>query len=757
MRGLSRWLIRCACLLAGAVQCAGPAQALDAVTLQLKWTHAFQFAGYYAAKEKGYYREVGLDVRIDEAHPGHDPVKTVLEGRAQFGVGTSALLLARNAGKPVVALAVIFQHSPYVLIARRHDPAQTIHDLVGKRVMLEPQADEIVAYLKQEGISPGHFEHLEHSYDVKDLIDGKTDAIAAYATNQPYYLDRARIAYQIYTPRSAGIDFYGDNLFTTEQELRQRPERVAAFRAASLRGWQYAMEHPEEIIDLILANYSRRHTRDYFRFEARQMIPLLRPELIEVGYMYPGRWRHMAETYADIGMLARDFSLDGFLYDPHPRFDLAWVYRTLAIALLLMAVAGAVVLYVHRNNRRLAGLLARHESTEMRLQKLSQAVEQSPAATVITDIAGRIEYVNPKFLEITGYGHDELIGKTPDLIKSDLTAPEVYADLWRTILSGREWRGDMQNRKKNGELYWEHEIISAVKDDRGEIVNFVAVKEDITERKRMEEALQQEHASLLATERKLLEAHERLAEADRLESVGRLAAGVAHEVKNPLTIIRLGVDYLAMHHTQESNRAVLDDVRGAVDRADSVLRDLLDISRQKPFARREIALEQVIDNSVRFVAHETKRRNVAIVIRRGEPLPHIHADPDRLIQVFINLLANAAQAIGQDGSIEIVLRTACLGESDLRHSEMSAFRPGEQVIEVEIRDDGPGFPPEHENKLFEPFFTTKPMGEGTGLGLAVARNIVIMHGGTIDVANRPEGGAVARLVFRVERERTTNE
>ena len=126
---------------------------------------------------------------------------------------------------------------------------------------------------------------------------------------------------------------------------------------------------------------------------------------------------------------------------------------------------------------------------EERLQKLSHAVEQSPAATAITDTHGRFEYVNPKFVEVTGYTQEELIGETPALIKSGLTLPDVYEDLWRTILSGREWRGEIQNRRKNGELYWEYEIISPLKNEHGEIVNFVAVKEDITERKHVMEEL----------------------------------------------------------------------------------------------------------------------------------------------------------------------------------------------------------------------------------------------------------------------------
>lgn len=607
--------------------CAGSAQALDPVTLQLKWTHAFQFAGYYAAREQGYYRDAGMDVRILEAGPGIDPVKQVLDAKADFGVGTSGLLLQRKAGMPVVALAVIFQHSPYVLIARRQTATQDIHDLIGKRVMLEPQADELLAYLQGEGITLERFVKVEHSYDHNDLIKGKVDAIAAYVINQPYYLDRARFPYQVYTPRSAGIDFYGDNLFTSEQQLKAHPERVKAFRAASLRGWQYAMQHPEEIIDLIRARYSQRHSRDYHLYEAKRMIPLIRPELIEIGYMYPGRWRHMADTYADIGLLPRNFSLDGFLYDPNPTLDLRWLYRSLALALLLAGIVSVIAFHIQNNNRRLARSLA--------------------------------------------------------------------------------------------------------------------------ERARAEAELQQELVKRERADRELLKAQERLAEADRLESVGRLAAGVAHEVKNPLAIIRLGVDFLSKQSSRESAPAVvLNELRAAVMRADNVIRDLLDLSRQKPLERRPVSLAEVIDNALRLTRYETEHRNIEILRRYDDTVPATLADPDRLAQVFINLLSNAAQAVGRDGRIEITLRSVRLDERDLERDETRAFKPGEPAITVDIRDNGPGVSADDQKRLFEPFFTTKPIGEGAGIGLTVSRNIVIMHGGSINISNHPGGGVSVFLIFR---------
>lgn len=349
----------------------GQARELERVTLQLKWTHAFQFAGYYAAVAKGYYREAGLDVQLLEAAPGTDAVEAVLGGRAQYGVGTSSLLLARKAGKPVVVLAVIFQHSPLVLVAR-HDASQRgtqgVHDLAGKRVMIEPQSDEIQAYLRQEGITADRFIAVPHSFEAQDLIEGRVDAMSAYVSNEIFALDRAGLPYQVYSPRSGGIDFYGDNLFTTDAELQARPDRVRAFRDASLRGWQYAMRHPAEIIDLILERYAPGQSREFLAFEAERMASLLRTDLIEPGYMHRGRWQHMAETYADLGLLPRGYRLDGLLYEPDVRRDL----RAFYVAVLMLAVVSGVALHIFRINRRLARAVAESYAAEERIRHLAQ-------------------------------------------------------------------------------------------------------------------------------------------------------------------------------------------------------------------------------------------------------------------------------------------------------------------------------------------------------------------------------------------------
>ncbi|WP_173346223.1 PAS domain S-box protein [Pseudoduganella dura] len=322
-------LLLCAC---------GPAFGLERVSVQLKWHHQFQFAGYYAAQDKGYYRDEGLEVALVEAQPGTDPVQAVLAGRAQYGTGNSSLLLHRAAGKPVVVLAPIFQHSAAALIARRTPDGKPV-GWTGARVMLAPGNDELQAYLLRQGVKLAELKLLPHSQRLDDLIEGKVDVMSGYLTEVPYLLDLAGIRYDMLSPRAAGIDFYGDILFTTERELQEHPERARAMRAATLRGWRYAMAHPEEIVDLIRARYPQGHSREHLMHEARQTAKLMEQPLVEPGYSNPARWQAIANTYITLGMLPRSVALDDFLYrepEPRPRWPLL---ATGMLAALLGAAA----------------------------------------------------------------------------------------------------------------------------------------------------------------------------------------------------------------------------------------------------------------------------------------------------------------------------------------------------------------------------------------------------------------------------------
>ena len=492
-------ILRRACqrgvMLAGLWVCAlSPAWGLESVTLQLKWTTAFQFAGYYAALERGYYREAGLNVQLREGGPDIDSLAAVLAGKAQYGVGTNGLLLARKAGKPVVVLAVVFQHSPLVLLVRQGDSVQgiqSIHDIAGKRVMIEPQSDELITYLKKEGIGLDRLIQVPqgHSKHYDELIQGRVDAISAYGTHEPYFLDRAGIAYQTYSPRMGGIDFYGDNLYTTEQELKDHPQRVRAFRDASLHGWRYAMAHPEEIADLIVARYSQGDPRDLYLFEAQRMAPLLRTDLVEVGYMHRGRWRHIADTYADLGLLPAGYSLDGFLYEPDTPPDLTKLY----IALTLLMAVSALALFIHRVNRRLALALDEKSRSEERHRILFQT---SPSAGLVWREGFIVTDWNHQAEALFGWQREEVLGRRfVDFLlpaaERDRLAPELSyldQDLDQDQVPPHSINDSLTRDGRIITCEWFNAWLPERPGEPGEVVSLAI---DITERRRLEEQIHQ--------------------------------------------------------------------------------------------------------------------------------------------------------------------------------------------------------------------------------------------------------------------------
>jgi hemerythrin-like metal-binding protein/PAS domain S-box-containing protein len=360
-----RRLTACALLIVS-VQAA----AADKVVLQLRWVHQFQFAGYYAAQAQGYYAREGLDVEIRPAGPDRPtPLDEVVAGRAQYGVGNSGLVAAYEAGKPVVALAAIFQRSPNIWLTREDRQINSIPDLATRRLMMTatPENAELLALFANEGIDPKKLDVVPSTFDLRDLVDGRVDAFNAYATNEPFLLARQGVRYRIFDPHDYGIDFYSDVLFTSQDELGAHPDRVAAFRRASLDGWRYALDHPDEIIDLILNRYGADKTRAHLRFEADGVRTIMAPDLIAIGHMNPARWERILATFERLGMAQASRPLDGFLYDPHPA-DPAWL-RPLALALAAASALGVLgLVVVGRFNRRLKAEMAQKEAAQQALE-----------------------------------------------------------------------------------------------------------------------------------------------------------------------------------------------------------------------------------------------------------------------------------------------------------------------------------------------------------------------------------------------------
>lgn len=343
----------------------------DKVRLQLKWQHSFAFAGYYAAELLGFYRDAGLDVELIEGAPNTNVYSEVATGKADYGVGNSSLLVERSRGRPFVILAVVFQHSPMIFVTQ--DTLLSFNDWLGKRVMLEGSSDELILYLEQEGVKLYDLEFLRHSFDPKDLVNKRVDVMSANSTVEPYFLAQQNFPYRVFSPRSAGIDFSGDNLFTSEEEIKYHPDRVAAFRDASLKGWDYALKHPDIVIDWIISVYRSSHDRDYLEFEAKETYDLIQPSLIEVGYLNESRWLEVAKAYQKNGKLNAGFDVGAVLYHPVVVKDWREVIILLVIAGCAVLLLVSIILFVVRTNKRLdAALKESHQARHLVAKQANQ-------------------------------------------------------------------------------------------------------------------------------------------------------------------------------------------------------------------------------------------------------------------------------------------------------------------------------------------------------------------------------------------------
>ncbi len=324
-------------------------------------------------------------------------------------------------------------------------------------------------------------------------------------------------------------------------------------------------------------------------------------------------------------------------------------------------------------------------------------------------------------------------------------------------------------RDRAGEWRLLEAVGGSIPDARGEPQQVVLVLRDITERKRAEEQLRRANLELGTREKELLEtleelrrsheelraAHLQLIQADKMESVGHLAVGVAHEVKNPLTVILMGIEYVGKRLKSGDSEltAVLSDMDEAVKRANTVVRGLLDFSVPGSLDLKPEPINEVIEKALLLVKHDLSRAGIGAVRDLGEAMPPLVCDRNKIEQVFLNLYLNAIDAMPDGGTLTVRTAVRLLGGSAARSQEGEPSRAGlgEEVLIAEVQDTGTGIPAESLERIYEPFFTTKPSGKGTGLGLTVIKKIVEMHGGAITVRNHPEGGVRVTLTFPLTR------
>ncbi len=348
---------------------------------------------------------------------------------------------------------------------------------------------------------------------------------------------------------------------------------------------------------------------------------------------------------------------------------------------------------------------------EEKIRTLSYAVEQSMSSVLITDVEGKIEYINPKFTESTGYSMEEVAGKTPAILKSDKHPPKFYENLWDTILAGKEWRNVFCNKKKNGNLFWELQSISPIYNYKGEISKFISIRIDDTERRKAEEKLKIYSKELERSNKELQD----------------FASIASHDLQEPLRkVIAFGDRLEESSGHNEKEKDYLKRMRLAALRMKLLLENLLEYSRVTTRARpfEKIALKDLLDDVIDDLEIKIKAKHASITI---EPLPYLDVDPAQMRQLFQNLIVNALKY--------------CDGET--RPDIKITGSVTDKKCEIAIEDNGIGFDEKHTERIFEPFqrLHGKAEYEGTGMGLAICKKIVDRHNGEITAKSTPGQGS----------------
>lgn len=369
---------------------------------------------------------------------------------------------------------------------------------------------------------------------------------------------------------------------------------------------------------------------------------------------------------------------------------------------VLMILLFTITAYVVRR------FVALEREAEVNLGKLGDLKRALDAAAIvaITDVRGRITYVNDKFVEISGYSREELLGQDHRIINSGHHPPEFIRQLWRTIAGGRVWQGEIRNRAKGGHFYWVDTTIVPFVHDDGRPYQYIAIRADITARKAAEDTLT--HQTSLAR-------------------LGQMAAVLAHEVRNPLAGIRGAMQVLiGRRPADDPEHAVMREILNRTESLNELINDLLLFARPRPPRLTDVDLEPVVQDVFSTVRHDPAGDGVTF--ETGGPPVLVRADPELTRATLLNLVLNAAQSLQGRGRVSVVTTTRADG-----------------MVEVQVRDTGPGIPAEMREQVFEPFFTTK--ARGGGLGLPIAQRTAELHGGSLSVSCPSAGGTVFTLTL----------
>jgi len=705
------------------------------VSLQLKWRHQFQFAGYYAAQLKGFYKENGLDVSIVEGAANRPPVEKVLSGEADFGITGSDILYDFVQGKPVVVTSVIFQHSPYVFMALKESGIRVISDLYKKKVMVSDKQGGVLlkSIFLREGINIDSIDIVKHSWNNKDLTEGKTDALSGYSTVEPYQFKQMGHEVSLINPRDYGLDFYGDLIFTSKEYAIKNAEIVKSFNEASAQGWEYALANKEEIIEYILKLQGVRErglTKELLLFEANGTSDLILSNLVEIGHVNSGRFQQMLDLYKELKVVPADAKISGLIFKPE---KLNWlvVWRKVSV---VVGIIGMLFILVFVWNRRLAKnvhlkTLELQKEIESRKvaeyeakhheEKLKLAIRSANIGLWDWDLKTKDVVLSKEWCELLGIGNSELPSNM-DLF--DLIHPD---DLEATRVA---FNDNLQGKKRK-----EMHQVRLLRPDGSSIyvlISFRAIKNEAgTPQKLFGVVINIDDIKI--KEYELLKISDELVQSN--SELKKFAYITSHNLRGPIVNISSLMSMIHKEDLSADNAIIIDKIESSVSRLNNTLDDLIEVvSHQKPDARKfsNINFKEELDGIMKSIEYQIKESGAQVI--SDFEVTNISYPKEYFESILLNLLTNAIKYRSEERPLIINIHTKQDGNA----------------IYLIVNDNGKGIDlKKNASKIFGLYQRFHENVEGKGIGLFIIKSHIESLKGTIKVKSTPDVGTTFIIHF----------
>ncbi|QFR48761.1 response regulator [Sulfurimonas lithotrophica] len=694
---------------------------LEKVSLQLNGLSTFEFAGYYMALKNGYYKEAGLDVKILERNFNKNNIDQVINGEATYSISDSNILLYRSYGHPVQVMASIFQHSPLVLISAENTMIFSPLEMNNK-IISYPEATDNAAVsvlLSSSGLKKSDYTYIPFKNDYKDFLEGKIDVISGHSGRIIFDLLDEDVDFNIINPVNYGVDLYDGILFSREKELKNNPERSKKFLAASIKGWNYAMDNKELSAKTLIDEYGSKSTLDALLYEANLYEKLMVRKLVDIGYTNSDRFYKAAQAFEKMDKSDKDSlkqALKELVWNPNtdkPNYE-----KYLNILLIFVIVVIIIIFSLLLFSKKLK------DTVDLRTKEINEKNNILKEVQSIAHLGSWNYDVKQKKLDWS----DEIfriIGFQPQSFKpnENTLLSYVHPDDFKHVQKAR--KKSMTDKQQcnieykilrdDGDIRYVQENIIHSFNAKGNLVKSIGTIYDITK--------------TILHEKELKEQTKKAMESNIAKS--EFLANMSHEIRTPLNAIMGFIDLLKEKERDSESLKYLGVINSASNDLLNIINDILDFSK---IESGNITIDSINFNpknefltTKKLFEARANEKNIILYLTINELPKILKGDVLRIKQVLNNLIGNAIKFTAEGKNIFV----------DIMYYKSQ--------LRVRVKDEGIGISKEYQKRIFEPFSqednsTTRKYG-GTGLGLSISYNLIKMMGGKLDVKSELNKGS----------------